>query len=164
MSKRSRVVIGATLFLALFFIDVNAHALSPETELLLKLLEKKEVVTRAEADGLRREVEAPAPQAVDKETIKEEIKEELKTEGGLLSKIQEHIQFSGLIEFGGAWQDVEYTDGPSEDESDFACIRRYVSAGGCFGSRGVSLVDGTRHRDQRRSIANRSATMAEGGV
>jgi hypothetical protein len=63
-------------------------------------------------------------QALDREALKAEIKEELKeemeSEGGILSKIQDHIQISGLIEFGGAWQDVEYTDGSSEDESDFA--------------------------------------------
>jgi hypothetical protein len=63
-------------------------------------------------------------EALDEEAlkaeIKEEIKQEMKAEGGVLSWIEEHIQFSGLIEFGGAWQDIEYTDGPSEDESDLA--------------------------------------------
>ena len=55
-----------------------------------------------------------------KAEIKEELKEELKQERGLLAGIQDRIQFSGYIEFGGAWQDVEYTDGSSMDESDLA--------------------------------------------
>lgn len=55
-----------------------------------------------------------------KAEIKEELKEELKQERGLLAGIQDRIQFSGYIEFGGAWQDFEYMDGSSVDESDFA--------------------------------------------
>jgi hypothetical protein len=63
-------------------------------------------------------------QATDKETlkaeIKEELKEELKAEGGFLEGIAEHISLSGLIEFGGAWEDVDYTDDSSEEQSDLA--------------------------------------------
>lgn len=63
-------------------------------------------------------------QALDKEAlkaeIKKELKEELKAEGGPLAGIQDHIHFSGLIEFGGAWQDVDNRDGTDEDQSDLA--------------------------------------------
>jgi hypothetical protein len=63
-------------------------------------------------------------QDLDKEVlkaeIKKELKEELKGEGGVLAGIQDHIQLSGLIEFGGAWQDVKNTDGTSVDQSDLA--------------------------------------------
>ena len=65
--------------------------------------------------------------ALDKEAlkaeIKEEIKEELKAEGGPLAGIEDRIKFSGLIEFGGAWQDVDYTaghGGGKQDDSDLA--------------------------------------------
>ena len=66
-------------------------------------------------------------QAIDKEAlkaeIKKEIKEELKAEGGPLAGIEDRIKFSGLIEFGGAWQDVDYTaghGGGKQDDSDLA--------------------------------------------
>lgn len=60
-------------------------------------------------------------QALDEEAlkskIKEEIKEEMKHEGGLLAGIQEHIKFSGLIEVGAVWQDIDYKGaGPTEPE------------------------------------------------
>ncbi|UCF73423.1 MAG: LbtU family siderophore porin [Deltaproteobacteria bacterium] len=61
-------------------------------------------------------------QALDKEALKAEIKEELKQElwGGWGAGIQDRIQLSGLIEFGGAWQDVTYRDGTGLDQSDLA--------------------------------------------
>jgi len=62
--------------------------------------------------------------ALDKEAlkaeIKKELKEELKTEGGPLGGIQDRIKFSGLVEFGGAWQSVDNRDGTDEDQSDLA--------------------------------------------
>ncbi len=65
-------------------------------------------------------------QALDREAlkaeIKKEIKEEMKAEGGLLSGIEDRIKFSGLIEFGGAWQDIDYKGAApaKENESDLA--------------------------------------------
>jgi len=53
-----------------------------------------------------------------KAEIKKELKEEMRGEGGILSRIQEHIRIGGLIEVGVAWQDVEYQDGSSKDDSD----------------------------------------------
>lgn len=53
-----------------------------------------------------------------KAEIKKELKEEMRGEGGILSRIQEHIRIGGLIEVGAAWQDVEYQDGSSKDDSD----------------------------------------------
>ena len=62
-------------------------------------------------------------QALDREAlkaeIKKEIKEEMKAEGGLLSGIQDRIHFSGLIEFGGAWQSLIKRGEKDEHESDF---------------------------------------------
>jgi hypothetical protein len=64
-------------------------------------------------------------QALDREAlkaeIKEELKEELSNEGGLLAGIQDRIHLSGLIEFGGVWQDIDHKrgrGGAKEDESD----------------------------------------------
>ncbi|MFB0520310.1 MAG: LbtU family siderophore porin [Desulfatiglandales bacterium] len=85
MKTHNVIVIGATLFVALFPASVKAQALDKE--------------------ALKAE-------------IKEELKEELKGEGR--TGIQDRIQLSGLIEFGGAWQDVTYTDGTGLDQSDLA--------------------------------------------
>jgi len=54
-----------------------------------------------------------------KAEIKKELKEEMRGEGGVLSGIQDRIKFSGLIEFGGAWQNLNYTDGTDDlNQSD----------------------------------------------
>jgi hypothetical protein len=62
--------------------------------------------------------------AIHKDELKAEIKEELKEEleelRGPLAEIIGRILFSGYIEFGGAWQDIDYANGTSEDESDLA--------------------------------------------
>ena len=62
--------------------------------------------------------------ALDKEAlkaeIKKELKEELKHEGGLLGGIQDHIHLSGLIEFGGACQDVDHRPGEGEAREDYS--------------------------------------------
>ncbi|MDO9565959.1 MAG: hypothetical protein Q7J15_04395 [Candidatus Desulfaltia sp.] len=41
MTNRNCIIVCITIFMSLFLFNLNAHALSPETELLLKLLEKK---------------------------------------------------------------------------------------------------------------------------
>ncbi|MCG2755426.1 MAG: hypothetical protein L6247_07670, partial [Desulfobacteraceae bacterium] len=76
MKNSKLIIIATTLCFALFFISSMSHALSPETELLLKLLEKKGVITTDEAAALKQEIETAAPKAIDKETIKAEIKQE----------------------------------------------------------------------------------------
>ncbi|MCK4728491.1 MAG: LbtU family siderophore porin [Desulfobacterales bacterium] len=61
-------------------------------------------------------------QAIDREAlkaeIKKEIKEEMKAEGGLLSGIQDRIKFSGLIEVGGVWQEIDYESNTPEPEKE----------------------------------------------
>ena len=80
MKKCKWIVVGVTLFLALFLIRSNAHALSQDTELLLKLLEKKGIISKEEAATLRQEVEAGTPTELEKEALKEEIMERLKSQ------------------------------------------------------------------------------------
>lgn len=66
-----------------------------------------------------------------KAEIKKELKEEMRGEGGVLSGIQDRIKFSGLIEFGGVWQDIDCRVDPCEgenDESDFALTTVELSA------------------------------------
>ncbi|MDI6688718.1 MAG: LbtU family siderophore porin [Desulfobacterales bacterium] len=122
--KNSRlIIIATTLCFALFFISSMSHALSPETELLLKLLEKKGVITTDEAAALKQEIEAAAPKTTDKETIKAEIKQEitdeLKAEGGLLAGVQDNVTISGKIDVDYKYLDHrDRTDQNSDGTSD----------------------------------------------
>ena len=109
----------AALVLALFFLNINAYAISPETELLLKLLERKGIITKDEAAELQREVEAVAPGALDKETIKAEIKAELKEEGGPLAGFGDNITISGAVEVDYRFRDHrDRTASDSDSTSD----------------------------------------------
>lgn len=123
MTNRNRIIIGITILLSVFFFNLNAHALSPETELLLKLLEKKGVITTDEANALKQEIETAAPKAIDKETIKAEIKreitDELKAKGGPLAGIQDNVTISGKVEVDYQYLDHrDRTDQNSDGTSD----------------------------------------------
>jgi len=62
MRKRNWILFGIALFLGIFIVTVNAQAGSPETERLLKILQKRGIITQAEAIALLQEVEAGTPQ------------------------------------------------------------------------------------------------------
>jgi uncharacterized protein HemY len=86
MRKQNFIVIGITLFLALFIINSNAFAISQETEQLLKLLEKKKIITDQEAADMKQEMESSS-QTGDKEAYE-----------GLLGKWADKIHPSACIE------------------------------------------------------------------
>jgi hypothetical protein len=117
MKKNNLTTIFVTLFFVLFMVNVNALALSPETEVLLKLLVKKGVISQDDAVSLKHEVESVAPKGMDKETIKAEIKqeitEELKAEGGVLSGLQDNITISGAVEV-----DYQYRDHRNRNDAN----------------------------------------------
>jgi len=136
MKKCRWIVVGTTLFL----ICSNAHALSQDTELLLKLLEKKGIISKQEAATLRQEVEAGTPRALEKEALKEEIMERLKSqeqrhyhsvkglaerlkkmeteieEGPPLGAWPDRIELSGLIEVEASFEDIDHVDPAVDDE------------------------------------------------
>ncbi|MBW2108233.1 MAG: LbtU family siderophore porin [Deltaproteobacteria bacterium] len=121
MRARNRMV-ASILFFLLFFLTTSAQALSPETEMLLRLLEKKGIVTRNEVNELRREVSAAVP-AMDRETIKAEIKDELKkemaAETGPLASIQDKVSISGAVEADYQYKDHrDISDKNSDGTSD----------------------------------------------
>ncbi len=62
MKTKNLFIMAAAMLSAIFFINLNAFAMSPETEMLLKLLEKKGIVTADEAAALKQAVEASAEQ------------------------------------------------------------------------------------------------------
>ncbi len=123
MKKNRLTTILATLIIALFMVYANAFALSTETEVLLKLLVKRGVITQGDADALKQEVKAVMPENVDKKTIKAEIKkeitEELKAEGGVLGGLQDNITLSGAVEVDYQYKDHrDRTDPNSDSTSD----------------------------------------------
>jgi len=103
--------------LTIFFLGLNAYALSTETELLLKLLEKKGVITKDEAAELRKEVEAAAPMALDKEAAKAEITEALRKEDGPLAGLQDNITISGAVEVDYQIRDHRNRDDAKSDST-----------------------------------------------
>ncbi len=109
MHKRNLIVIGITLFLALFIINSNAFAISQETEQLLKILEKKNIITDKEAADMRQEMESSS-QAGDKEAYETKLT-------GLLGKWADKIHPSACIEVEAFYQDYNFHD-PSVRDTD----------------------------------------------
>jgi len=109
MSKQNWITIGVTLFLALFIINSNAFAISQETEQLLKILEKKNIITDKEAADMRQEMESSS-QAGDKEAYETKLT-------GLLGKWADKIHPSACVEVEASYQDYNFYD-PSARDTD----------------------------------------------
>jgi len=109
MCKRNGIVIGITLFLALFIINFNAFAISPETEQLLKLLEKKNIITDMEAADMRQEMEFSS-QAGDKKAYETKL-------AGLLGNWADKIHPGACIEVEASYEDYNFHD-PSKRDTD----------------------------------------------
>ncbi len=109
MYKRNGIIIGITLFLALFIINTNVFAISQETEQLLKLLEKKNIITDQEAADMRQEVESSS-QAGDKEAYETKL-------ASLLGNWADKIHPSACIEVEASYEDYNFHD-PSVRDTD----------------------------------------------
>ncbi len=105
MYKQKWIVIGMTLFLSLFIINSNAFAISQETEKLLKVLEKKNIITNQEASEMKQEMESFS-QVVDKDD-----------HTGLLDKWADKIHPGACIEVEASYED-KYFDDPDETDTD----------------------------------------------
>ncbi|MDL1980055.1 MAG: LbtU family siderophore porin [Deltaproteobacteria bacterium] len=105
MYKRNGIIIGITLFFALFIINSNAFAISEETEQLLKILEKKNIITDKEAADMKQEMESSS-QTGDKEAYE-----------GLLGKWADKIHPSACIEVEASYEDCNFHD-TSEKDTD----------------------------------------------
>ena len=124
MKKFGWMLIGMFLVVSIFGSTSEVQALSPETEMMLKLLQKKGLITQGEADELRQEVQA-APAAVD-----EEKKVEEEYVGGVrgleeryeeLKAAVEGVEIGGTIEVEASYEDVDY-DSKDEDDEDSSDI------------------------------------------
>ena len=135
MKKRSWKLITTVIVLGLFVLAANAHALNPETEMLLQLLEKKGVVTKQEADTLRQEVEGAAP-TVHEEPMKAR-EEHVGGVKGLEKRLEEvegiveGIQLGGLVEIEAGYEHLDFEGAGDEDSSDIsvATVELSVDAG-----------------------------------
>ena len=109
MSKQNFIVIGITLFLALFIINSNAFAISQETEQMLKILEKKNIITDKEVADMRQEMESSS-QAGDKKVYETKL-------AGLLGNWADKIHPSACMEVEAFYQDYNFHD-PSVRDTD----------------------------------------------
>ena len=129
--KKMKLLYGfiITLFLGAGLCG-SAHALSYETEILLKLLEKKGIVTEEEAASLREDMDAMATRSEAEKpakTVAKSEQKELKKPGGVkgirkryevLDKIREGIHFSGTVEVEAGYEKTEPAEGDSENSSN----------------------------------------------
>ncbi|MFC1845133.1 LbtU family siderophore porin [Thermodesulfobacteriota bacterium] len=102
---KNKLFIGAALGCSLLAGSTTAHALSSETEALLKLLQEKKVITRKDAESFR-------------QTIEEDMAagEEAGADDSLLQKINERVSLSGTVELEAASSE----DYDGNDTSDIA--------------------------------------------
>jgi hypothetical protein len=144
--EKKTIVSGITLmmFLSVGILGVNssAWALNYETEVLLKLLEKKGVIDEDEAQALRQDMEKVSADAKGKEfaqTVSKVGKKPseigavkgIRSRYEVLDKIRSGIGFSGAIEVEAGWSKVEAADGEEEDSSalELAAAEFAVDAG-----------------------------------
>jgi len=110
MSKQNFIVIGITLFLALFIINTNAFAISQETEQMLKILEKKNIITDKEAADMRQEMKFSS-QAGDKEAYETKL-------ASLLGKWADKIHPGALMEVEAFYEDKNFHAKKDKNTSD----------------------------------------------
>ena len=108
MHKQKWIVIGIALFLSLFIVSSNAFAISQETEQLLKLLEKKNIITDQEASDMKQEMEYSS-QVEDKED-----------HADLLGKWADKIHPSACIEVEAFYEDYNSHEEKDTNTSDLA--------------------------------------------
>ncbi len=133
MTKLKFIFLGPALFCCSFLLISSAYALSPETEVLLKLLQNKGLISREDAASLRNEVEnlqtksaaTAGPTPDDREHyhsvrgIAERLDrlEKEAEKGAALGKWAERIHLGGLLETEVAWERSDYHDPAREDDT-----------------------------------------------
>ncbi len=110
MKTKNLFIMAAAMLSAIFFINLNAFAMSPETEMLLKLLEKKGIVTADEAADLKQAVEAsveqkatPGKAHTGRMNITDRVArlENQVAKTAVVNDFLEKVEISGLIEVEG---------------------------------------------------------------
>ena len=117
-----KVIVVMVLFLASVSLAIPGHgfcqSMSSE-EIIKELKGLKERIRKLEQElaGRDLEIENLKAQTLKRDDVKDVV-EEMKSDEGPLAKIQEHIRISGLIELGGARENVDNRDGTDASQSD----------------------------------------------
>ena len=117
--KRRTVIVVLLIIMGLISpSNALCEGMSNE-EIIKELRALKERITKLEVELAKKdqEIERLKAETVKREEVSEVV-EEMKSEGGPLARIQDHIQISGLIEFGGARENVDNRDGTDASQSD----------------------------------------------
>jgi len=106
MKNKLRTILGLALCTT-FFCSTAAHALNPETELLLVLLKSKGIISKEEAENFKKTIEENASATIEKEEHYQSVEglaarmdklEDAKEDTGIETGWPSRITFSGLME------------------------------------------------------------------
>ena len=118
---RKRWMILALLITGfMFVVGPSAQAMSDQEILQeLKALKNRIEKLEQEVQVKDEQIKVLRQQTVTREEVPEMV-EKMTEEGGVLQELKDRIKFSGLLEFGGAYQSVDNVDGTDFTESDLA--------------------------------------------
>jgi len=104
----------------MFVVGPSAQAMSNE-EILQELKTLKNRIEKLEQEVQTKdeEIKVLKQQSVTRDEMPEMV-EKMTEEGGLLERVKDRVKFSGLLEFGGAYQSVDNVDGTDFTESDLS--------------------------------------------
>jgi hypothetical protein len=111
-----------------FAFSPSALALSDE-EILQELKALKDRIEKLEQEVQTKDeqIKILRQQTVTREEVPEMV-EKMTAEGGLLEEFKDRVKFSGLLEFGGAYQSGDNLDGTDFTESDLALTTMMFTA------------------------------------
>lgn len=120
MSKRLVFIFLWFVTIVLVFPGFALSVSVTNEEIMKELKALKTRVNKLEQEVQNKDLEIQKLREVTKRAANVNIAAEDKehTEGGLLEKIGRQVSIGGLIEVGGAYQDVQYRDGSDDDSSD----------------------------------------------
>ena len=126
---RKRWMILALLITGfMFVVGPSAQAMSDQ-EILQELKALKDRIEKLEQEVQVKDeqIKVLRQQTVTREEVPEMV-EKMTEEGGVLQELKDRIKFSGLLEFGGAYQSVDNVDGTDFTESDLALTTMQFTA------------------------------------
>jgi hypothetical protein len=111
-----------------FAVGPSALALSDQ-EILQELKTLKDRIEKLEqqVQAKDEQIKILKEQSVRRADVPEMV-EEMTEEGGLLEEFKDRVKFSGLFEFGGAYQSVDNVDGTDFTESDLSLTTMMFTA------------------------------------
>ncbi len=120
MNKKTGFIFRWVVMIILLFPGVALCAQVSNAEIMKELKALKDRVNRLEQEVKNKDIEIRKLRGETKKALKVATlaKEKESVDGGIVDKIGERVSIGGLIEVGGAYQDVQYRDGTDDDASD----------------------------------------------